>query len=85
MTEERARELIAQHGCKLLPDRPGGDNLPRTNWLVIVTERLNQKWQCPIDALPEIEEADFIKIITGNGKGMRALPGVYSDYKKPRF
>ncbi len=80
MTEERARELIAQHGCTLLPDRPA--SAERTNWLIIVTERLNQKWQCPLDALPEIQEEDFVKIITGTGRGMRALPGVYSDYRR---
>jgi hypothetical protein len=73
LTEERARELAIQHGCKLLPSRPA--------WLDIVTERINQKYQCPLDALDGIDEQDFVKIITGRGRGMKALPGVYSDYR----
>lgn len=76
MTEGRAIALVALHDCKLLPSR--------SDSLIIVTERINQKYQCPVECLPEIAEEDFIKVITGQGKGMKALPGVYSDYRHYR-
>jgi len=74
MTEQRARELVGQHGCTLLRSDASS--------LLIVNERVNFRYQCFISTLAGISEEHFIHVLkTGHTpKGVPSLPGVYRDH-----
>ena len=73
MTEERARALVLQYGCKLCSAGP--------EMLCVINERINFRFAMWLGDLASTSEEAFISTITTGrpSRGQSPLPGSYRD------